>query len=98
MLIHLSAMYMFSDTTVASASTSYVNSSNEPTVDGSTVQYQTNWTTTDSNGGTTKPVTKNVMTTEASTRNPEGETVYHGNGSGWCKLKSMPDQTKYLYI
>lgn len=59
-------------------------------MDGSTVQYQTNWTTTDSNGGTTKPVTQNVMTTEASTPNPEGETVYHGNSSGWCKLKSMP--------
>lgn len=70
-----------SDTTVASASTSYVNSSNEPTVDGSTVQYQTNWTTTDSNGGTTKPVTQNVMTTEASTPNPEGSPVILGKGT-----------------
>lgn len=72
-----------SDTTVASASTSYVNSSNEPTVDGSTIQYQTNWTTTDSNGGTTKPVTKNVMTTEASTRNPEAHPQILGKGLKW---------------
>lgn len=77
-----------SDTTVASASTSYVNSSNEPTVDGSTIQYQTNWTTTDSNGGTTKPVTKNVMTKEASTRNPEAHPQILGKGLRWFQENS----------